>query len=412
MKVIQIQNQFKLLSNLFVVLITVGSILSYTSYSTVGQVSRLAGQFGIILLYIWKVDFEKYSFVYPILLTFVMYPLFLSMFGIYSNLHQVLTYVCFFLWFLISLICIAECYMDNLAELYRIFYITIVISLSVLFVLYRGIALNIGELVSAIISNRRYGGDISTARVSMGFQNVNQLGLFAVILTIFAFYFLVKKRSVILNLVVLSISLILILNSGSRTPLLALFVFGGIYFVYQLKNVVLRRLGKVILVLIFSFIYTLFIYLIYFSKSDSTFFQLIDGLFSYRISFSQEALNLVSKLGNPIVGIGPMSSSYIQNAYTGGNFAIDSSIAYYLLTLGWIGTLGLNFSTLYLMYKINRTLQPIVISMFGFYIAYSFFENVLFTPNSGLGIIVLSIVFSTVRQQNVYKSDLQTLFMK
>ncbi|MBZ1532415.1 hypothetical protein [Leuconostoc mesenteroides] len=101
-----------------------------------------------------------------------------------------------------------------------------------------------------------------------------------------------------------------------------------------------------------------------------------------------------------MTGIGIMSSSYIQNTYTGDNFAIDSSIAYYLLTIGWIGSLGLNYSVAYLTYKINKLSYPILSSMFGFYISYAFFENVLFTPNSGLGIIVLSITFTYLRQDN------------
>lgn len=396
----QNRTQFKLISDVFVIFIISGSIFSYTSYSLFGQVTRLAGQFGIILFYVWRVDFAKYSFLLPILITFVLYPLFLCSIGIYSNLSQVLAYVTFFLWFLISLICVSECYKNNISGLFHLFYLTIIISLLLLFIFFRGISVNIFELLESIVSNHRYGGNISTARVSMGFQNVNQLGLFAAILIVFAIYFLINRKHIIFNLGVFFLSLILLLNSGSRTPIFALCAFVGIYCVYELNSVILKAFIKASIILIFLFSYLLFVYLIYFSKTDSSFFQLIDELFSFRISFSQEALELTSKLGNSMTGIGIMSSSYIQNTYTGDNFAIDSSIAYYLLTIGWIGSLGLNYSVAYLTYKINKLSYPILSSMFGFYISYAFFENVLFTPNSGLGIIVLSITFTYLRQDN------------
>lgn len=391
---------FKLISGVFVIFIISGSIFSYTSYSLFGQVTRLAGQFGIILFYVWRVDFAKYSFLLPILITFVLYPLFLCSIGIYSNLSQVLAYVTFFLLFLISIICVSECYKNNISDLFHLFYITIIISLLLLFIFFRGISVNIFELLESVVSNHRYGGNISTARVSMGFQNVNQLGLFAAILIVFAIYFLINRKHIIFNLGVLVLSLILLLNSGSRTPIFALCAFVGIYCVYELNSVTLKAFFKASIILIFLFSYLLFIYLIYFSNADPSFFQLIDELSSFRISFSQEALELTSKLGNSMTGIGIMSSSYIQNTYTGDNFAIDSSIAYYLLTIGWIGSLGLNYSVAYLTYKINKLSYPILSSMFGFYISYAFFENVLFTPNSGLGIIVLSITFTYLRQDN------------
>lgn len=391
---------FKLISGVFVIFIISGSIFSYTSYSLFGQVTRLAGQFGIILFYVWRVDFAKYSFLLPILITFVLYPLFLCSIGIYSNLSQVLAYVTFFLLFLISIICVSECYKNNISDLFHLFYITIIISLLLLFIFFRGISVNIFELLESMVSNHRYGGNISTARVSMGFQNVNQLGLFAAILIVFAIYFLINRKHIIFNLGVLVLSLILLLNSGSRTPIFALCAFVGIYCVYELNSVTLKAFFKASIILIFLFSYLLFIYLIYFSNADPSFFQLIDELSSFRISFSQEALELTSKLGNSMTGIGIMSSSYIQNTYTGDNFAIDSSIAYYLLTIGWIGSLGLNYSVAYLTYKINKLSYPILSSMFGFYISYAFFENVLFTPNSGLGIIVLSITFTYLRQDN------------
>lgn len=391
---------FKLISGVFVIFIISGSIFSYTSYSLFGQVTRLAGQFGIILFYVWRVDFAKYSFLLPILITFVLYPLFLCSIGIYSNLSQVLAYVTFFLLFLISIICVSECYKNNISDLFHLFYITIIISLLLLFIFFRGISVNIFELLESMVSNHRYGGNISTARVSMGFQNVNQLGLFAAILIVFAIYFLINRKHIIFNLGVLVLSLILLLNSGSRTPIFALCAFVGIYCVYELNSVTLKAFFKASIILIFLFSYLLFIYLIYFSNADPSFFQLIDELSSFRISFSQEALELTPKLGNSMTGIGIMSSSYIQNTYTGDNFAIDSSIAYYLLTIGWIGSLGLNYSVAYLTYKINKLSYPILSSMFGFYISYAFFENVLFTPNSGLGIIVLSITFTYLRQDN------------
>lgn len=309
--------------------------------------------------------------------------------------------ICYlFLLFLISIICVSECYKNNISDLFHLFYITIIISLLLLFIFFRGISVNIFELLESVVSNHRYGGNISTARVSMGFQNVNQLGLFAAILIVFAIYFLINRKHIIFNLGVLVLSLILLLNSGSRTPIFALCAFVGIYCVYELNSVTLKAFFKASIILIFLFSYLLFIYLIYFSNADPSFFQLIDELSSFRISFSQEALELTSKLGNSMTGIGIMSSSYIQNTYTGDNFAIDSSIAYYLLTIGWIGSLGLNYSVAYLTYKINKLSYPILSSMFGFYISYAFFENVLFTPNSGLGIIVLSITFTYLRQDN------------
>ncbi|MCT3078839.1 hypothetical protein IRM63_06965 [Leuconostoc citreum] len=394
------RRHLKLIADICVALISIGSILSYTSHSKVGQLLRLVGQFGIISFYIWRVNFNKYRFIYPIVFTFVMYPLLVASLGIYNNLNQTLAYVFFFLWFICSLICISENYSDDLSGLIKIFYNTIVATLGFLFIFYRGISLNITEIVQSIISNNRYGGYISTARVSMGFQNVNQLGLFAVVLTVFSICYLVKRKNIIYNIFILCISVILILNSGSRTPILTLVVFFIIYFVYHLKSVFLQILGKTIIIISYILIYFLFIYLIYFSNTDSSFFQLIDGLFSFRISFSQEAVALTSKLGNQIVGIGPMSSSFIQNMYTGGNYAIDSSVAYYILTLGWVGSFGLNWCILFLMFKLNKNTDSFVISIFGFFVAYAFFENVLFTPNSGLGIIILSIVFTSISQKS------------
>ncbi len=390
-------------ADLFLILIIFGSILAYTSFSMIGQAVRLFGQLGFIVFYSFRLDFSKYNFIFPIFFVFISYPLLLNSLGIYKLADQVLVYVVFFNWYLLSMIAIAEHYSNDVERLINLIYAVLIISMGVLFLFYRGISLNVVPLIRSIVLNQRYGGDIVTARVAMGFQNVNQLGLFASVLTVFSLFKLFHRKNIFFNFFVFAVSIIFILNSGSRTPLIAITIFLGIYSIFKIKFRWTKLFFKVIFICFSFSVYFIFIYLLYFSNSGSNFFEKIDGFLSYRISFSQQALQLVDHFGTDLFGIGTMSSSFIQSNLLGGNLAIDSSLAYYLLTVGTIGSTCLCFVIVYLVYKLNYVDNAFVIGLFGFYICYSLFENVLFTPNSGLGIIVLSIVFAFLRKQNNHR---------
>lgn len=386
--------------DLFLILIIFGSIFAYTNFSTIGQTIRLLGQLGFIVSYSFRLDFSKYNFIFPIFFVFISYPLLLNSLGIYMLADQVLGYVLFFNWYLLSMIAIAEHYSNDVERLINLIYAVLIISMGGLFLFYRGISLDVVPLIRSIVLNQRYGGNIVTARVAMGFQNVNQLGLFASVLAVFSLFKLFHLKNVFFNFLIFLVSVIFILNSGSRTPLITITVFLVIYLIFNIKSRWTKLFFKIVFICFVFFVYFMFIYLLYYSNSGSNFFEIIDGFLSYRISFSQQALQLIEHFGTDLFGIGTMSSSFIQSNLLSGSLAIDSSLSYYLLTLGTIGSIGLGFAIIYLVYKLNNLNNAFVIGLFGFYICYSLFENVLFTPNSGLGIIVLSIVFAYLRKQN------------
>lgn len=386
------------ISNLCMILIVVGSVFAYTQESTIGNIIKITGEFGIILLNIWTINFKYYKWMSPALIIFILGPLFFVSIGLYNTSPiETLKYVFFFFWFLLMIICIAEIYQDNLNLLISIIYMTICMCMLVLYIEYRGLSFDIVALIKSIITNQRYGGNITTARVSMGFVNVNQLGLFGSIISLFSINYLMLKKKIIINFFLMLVSIILITNSGSRTPILAILFFLCVYTAYKLNNIFISNITKKMVWLVLLSIYGVFIFMLYSGNIWSNSYQLADKLLSFRISYSKQALSILQNSGNYYIGIGPMSSSYIQNTFTGNNFEIDSSIAYYLVTIGKIGTICMYVFLFILGYFLDKKENIFVLSLFGFYMIYAIFENVLFTPNSALCIFTFGIVSAFVR---------------
>ncbi|WP_054643349.1 hypothetical protein [Companilactobacillus kimchii] len=120
----------------------------------------------------------------------------------------------------------------------------------------------------------------------------------------------------------------------------------------------------------------------------------LDEFLSYRLNYSQMALSLAGSDLHKWLGIGSMSTSFIQQKLTGERFAIDSSLAYFLLTIGIVGFSFLLIYILYLYCMIVKKQSSIVLTLFVFYSVYLVMENILFIPNAAVSTFILTIIFA------------------
>lgn len=392
------------LSVIILIVFVVSGMLSYTNYSFGGQTIKLVTQSIFILLNIRKIRLKiNYIFtIFPLMGILILYSLVVLLFGVYDDTSgKVLEYIFFLVFYTVFLVALSEVFSSKVELFLNTVIHVVALTLLAMALLFRGISFNIFQLLSSMIFNQRYGNDAVTERISLGFQNVNTLGMISsllVLLSIISLIWFSKKKVYIFYI---AFGIILILNSGSRTPVIALSIaIITIFFTkIKFKNVRIFFLSLVSFVIMGSGFF--FTWLVIYSNHLNDIFSVVDQFMSNRLSYGQMALQNVSGWQN-FFGIGPVSTSFYQSKFTGGLFVIDSSIIYYLITLGSVGTLmltiyilGLNFCTI----KSKKIMIPVI---YNFYLTYVLFENILFIPNSLGSTILLSLLLCLFMSKENY----------
>ena len=145
-----------------------------------------------------------------------------------------------------------------------------------------------------------------------------------------------------------------------------------------------------------------FLWMLSETMNSSHIYGYIDELSSYRLSFGTQAINFVRDHSSTLVGVGPMSTSYLTTAIFGETIKLDNSFEYYLFSIGWIGLTVVYAFYVWLMIKVSQVknirYRTIGLVIMTFYFMYSIFENDIFIPNSPLSQFCLVIVFIIFKQ--------------
>lgn len=383
-------------------------VLGYTELSSGQSMIKIVLQFMIISLTIFKVNFKNYSWSFWIIGIVVILPLFLLIIGEYSlSPERLLLFVIFYLFNYIFTICIADFYQNHLDMYVTIWQIAIASVLTFLFIIYRGINFSVLQHFNAMVSNDRY-GNIGLQRAAMGFINVNELGMFSAVLIICCIYQIGKRKFYLFSTLLILLSIVLVFNSESRTPVIAVLFSIVLIGILKVKSKLLRRTMEIFGSLIFLTFTSYFLYLLVKGDMLSDSFQKFDELSSYRLTYGVQALNIVKHLGSPWLGLGPMQSSYINGNLISGN--LDNSFEYYIFTLGYIGTILIYMVVMWMVIRLMKYKKTTSFLFFGFYIIYSYFEHAIFSPNSALSFFCLTIIFIFIKgtynnEKNINSND-------
>lgn len=383
-----------------VMLFIICSVASYTQIGSTMKIIKNIIQVLIILVTISDMRLRKYRWIYPLLLIFIIYPLLLVCFGIY-NLYpfQVILYVGTLLFNIIFYMGLTEHFFNRFNNFIALWQNSLFIVLMLLLIIYRGISLNIPYMLRSVITNDRYGSDLLVQRYGMGFNNVNQLALFASLLFICSLYFMQKRQRMVFSGINLILSFILICNSESRAPFVAIGVALLMMIASNINSKFLSTLLKNCILFCLIFFGIFFCYYSFKGSELSSIYYKLNTISSMRLYFSSEALSLVELSGTKWFGIGPISTSFVTNKVFGNILTLDSSLGYSLFAFGIIGTVVIFSIIIYMILK-NYKNESIFLVIF--FVTYSMFENAIFIPNSLLSCFGCVILFIFMRRKNGY----------
>lgn len=295
---------------------------------------------------------------------------------------------------LLFVVSISSTYKNSINNIVNIWYYALNLSFLILFLLYKNISLNLMYLLHVIFSNDRYGSDKLVQRYAMGFTNINTFSLFASILLVCTLYQLIHHKNLILSSIDIVASIIFILNAESRASLVVILFLILVYIVISIKNKGVRSVLGIATVAILLCYSVTYVYLMLSANRISYLYNIIDSLSSFRLSSASQALDTLSRYGNLMLGVGPMSTTYITDNIFYKSLALDGSLQYYIFTVGIVGMVFIYSYFGYIFFKILKVGQKYAIIVITFYFVYSLFENILFIPNSTASIFCLSLIFT------------------
>lgn len=393
---------YRLIDALFFIF-TIFAILGYTELPLKANIVKPIVQLLFIFLTIKDVNIREYMWISPLLAVIIVWPLVAIILNIYNyNVTQIFLYIAVFLLMIVFVICISDFYKERVTSVINIWFYALNVSFLVLYILYKGISLNLGYLLNAIITNDRYGSDKLVQRYSMGFTNINTFALFAAILLLCAAYQIMHHKMILISLIDIVVGVVFILNSESRAPLLVILMLIIIYLVLSIKSKGIRlSLSCMLIILLLGYSIT-FIYLMISDNKLSAAYSVIDSFSTFRLSFGSQAVEILFQSGNVMLGLGPMSTAYITNNIFGKTMTLDVSFEYYIFTLGISGLILIYTFFGWLFSKVINIKKDhkYVITIMSFYFLYSLFENILFIPNSTASIFCLSLIFTYLSTLN------------
>lgn len=400
MKITDLKNK---LVDVCMFLYVISLVLSYTELNFKMSIIRIVLQLIIIGACIWFVDFKSYVFLFPLIAIIVVWPLILMLLGVYNIAEkQIIEYGIYFIFSIFFIVCVADKYQTNITSFIKVWFFSLNTSLILLWIVFKGLSLNVIFLFNAMLSNQRYGDNLLAQRYGMGFLNVNTLALFATLLILTVILLSVNRKYLFFLTLDAIWAVLLILNAESRTPIIILMATIFFIIIQSLKKQKIKKLLNFIFFGAISTFSLFFLWMLSETMNSSHMYGYIDELSSYRLSFGTQAINFVREHSSTLVGVGPMSTSYLTTAIFGETIKLDNSFEYYLFSIGWIGLIVVYGFYIWLMKKVSQAknvkYRTIGLVVTIFYFVYSIFENDIFIPNSPLSQFCLVVVFIVFQQ--------------
>lgn len=372
-------------------------MLSYSeTFATVGTYLKFACM-ALLVTYIFnkKMNIRKYYPLLLLLIPFLFIPFVLILFGRYKYLltEQFINSLSYMVMILAVIAC-AELFEDK-KQFFGFTQLGILLPLiSILLTHIQEINLNAGQLFMNIISNER------TDRIYLGFSNPNMLGLILMIALLSSMYFLLfVKRYKTLNLFLTLFYLFLLLNTGSRTSLVAPFVAVVIYGYFLL----LRKINSYTRMVFYCVTIAAVIIILFVALNNVSFsLSSLDRLASGRISRQLTTINFLSDTNRLSFGLGNLNSGALYSGKLHVNNALntDNSPIFLLTTIGLVGLLFV-IITLILLYFNIPSKAIFYKSLFFCWLVTALFEHTLFVPSS------LTSLFFLVALLNIHTADIK-----
>lgn len=331
---------------------------------------------------------KELQFVFFFGITFFVYPVIMILLNVYSrgkeniiinSMYYMLTVACCFF--------IANFYKGtNEKEFFRDFGLVGFLFLITGTIVFKDISLNVPTLVNNMVSNVR------SDRSYLGFTNPNQVAILVAVVITTIFFSELNKNT---KLFIIIFSSIILINTGSRTPLISFIVAALIInFIQFLKKKVSTFNGVLLKILVIDIIVGIFIYIIYnLIGTNINFYYTLDTLSTNRISRQVATISWLFDTNNLFFGLGMFNTSFFNSQPDFLFLHTDSYYTYIIATMGVIGLL-LSVSLLIIAIQKASTVNSLtLLYIILFCIIYSFFEATLFFPTSILTIFLLVSFF-------------------
>lgn len=249
---------------------------------------------------------------------------------------------------------------------------------------------NVQQLFINIVNNDRLD------RAYLGFSNPNILGLVLLIALLCFMYFIIFYRKYRIHNVFLAfLCIFLLLNTGSRTSIIAAFAT----FVIYLYLICLKKLNKYTRAVCYCSISIAIIVFIILNDM-SVDFSYLNLLTSGRILRQLATINFLKNTNRLFFGLGNLNSGalYSGRLPISNDLDTDNSPVFFITTVGLIGLIFVLITLLLIYFNIPSN-ALFYKSLFFCWIITSLFENTLFIPSS------LVSLFFLLALQNIKSVD-------
>lgn len=249
---------------------------------------------------------------------------------------------------------------------------------------------NVQQLFINIVNNDRLD------RTYLGFSNPNILGLVLLIALLCFMYFIIFYRKYRIHNVFLAfLCIFLLLNTGSRTSIIAAFAT----FVIYLYLICLNNLNKYTRVVCYCSISVAIIIFIILNDM-SVDFSYLNLLTSGRILRQLATINFLKNTNRLFFGLGNLNSRALYSGQLplSNDLDTDNSPVFFIATIGLIGLFFVLITLLLIYFNIPSN-ALFYKSLFFCWIVTSLFENTLFIPSS------LVSLFFLLALQNIKNVD-------
>ena len=362
-------------------------VLAATNLDT-GKIQQLymVEAFAVAIIFTVKLDVIKLKLLIPYWLTLTILPLVFSGFHFYALEGQkVVVRVIYITICMLFVLCLSQLYEGDLKTYTFIWQVIICSALLFLSVKEKDLSFNFGSMIQAIWENKRY-DDQGYTRALLGFDNENQLGMFASVLFLVSCYQFKVAKNKLFSLISIVFAIVILINSGSRTPIVCLLTVIIVWVICNIKNKMMRIILSCILLSVG--IGALYLYIRFvFGHELGSLYTTVNEFSSYRISYAREVLKKIDF--NWLVGIGIASPGFVKEME---NLSLDSTLLYYLVTSGMVGLLGCCVAFFGLMLRHFRLKNRFQIYVGTFYVVFNLFENQFLLPDVNTTLICLSII--------------------
>lgn len=386
-------------------IVTLGIFLSYIlafsiSLSSLAIMVRYLLFFVIILIEFKSFKFtrKKNIFFLFYIICFFVYPTLMILLGIYDKFQgQIINNIFYFLLFLLAVEGIATYYKKS-GSIYSLSSdLKNILSITILFfsIIYKDLSFNLLKLLRMILNNSRQD------RSYIGFVNPNQVAIFSsigIVCTLICFLYNKKnKKKSLIEILQISFFSIVIINTGSRTPIFTILLTLVFAILFELYNKLKPLVKYMIQTVIFSLIFISSIVMFNLIQNPS-FLSKLNELSTNRISRQLNTFILLHNDGKLATGYGMWNTSFFNSLPQFQYYHTDSYYTFIVATMGMIGLIGVLFFLVYLLSVTRKNYITFFVIIFS--IIYSFFEATLIFPTSIISLFFLITALISIRETN------------